>query len=104
MGLLRRIRTGQLGVDRALEPIFDAVDELQRDGSAVIAGVVMSSGGTVRIPHRLGRRSIGCVPIRVVGATAAGVLVDAGGVDPAKDLNLTAVGYGATITVDLLVF
>jgi hypothetical protein len=94
--------------ERARRSHASAIGELQASplaGAKVIAGVELSDATTRVIAHKLGRapRWVGVSVVR--GASSAGVITETRGspYDASQVLALTASGYGATITVDLLV-
>lgn len=74
----------------------------------VVRGVVLLSGIETEVPHGLGRIPDWVCPGAPMGAAAAGVIALFGDVhgngtpiDRTKVIVLQAVGFGATITVDV---
>ena len=87
--------------------VLNEVLDLPAAAMRVIAGVVLPDATDVAVAHRLGRppRWHAASSARPgTGLTGGAVLeVRAAGVDPATHLVLRAVGFGATITVDVAV-
>jgi len=88
----------------------DAIAELQKlpmASAKVISGVELASGVDTLVPHGLGRAPIMHWPssVRAAGGVpSAGVIEEyRDGVDRTRYIKLRASGYGATITVDLVV-
>ncbi len=85
----------------------DAIGELQRAplaGAKVVSGVRLENGKATTVAHGLGRapKWVGISAVR--GASSAGFINETrGGVDAARVLVLTASGFGATITIDVMV-
>jgi hypothetical protein len=71
----------------------------------VIASVTLADGVATAVPHGLGRVASFVSASVPRNAAGAGYIVEVrdGSVDRTKYLNLKASGYGATITVDLVV-
>jgi hypothetical protein len=72
----------------------------------VVAGVELADGVVTPIAHKLGRAPAWMGISLVRGAASTGRIDDTsreGGNDRSKFAVLTATGWGATITVDLLV-
>ncbi len=76
----------------------------------VIGPVQLPDGSGVQIPHGLGRKPLTFFLSPPDGATAAGVVQDYGSITPAgapndqtRYISLRAVGFGATITVMVMV-
>lgn len=94
----------------AIEPIRQAVNQLMDlplNQARVLSGVDLDDAEETQIPHSLGRKPIGVIPFNIRGADAD----ESGGRidlipqrDETKSVVLMAIGHGATITVDLLVF
>lgn len=103
---VNKLRTGHASTDRALDVVYESIGRLEAvaDRSELVTDLTFTVGATVLVPHRLGRMASGYYVVRCVGATAAGILVDAGGVDRRQALNLRGVGYGTTVTLDIVVF
>lgn len=77
----------------------------------VIRDVSLPNGAEVEIPHKLGRRFQSYSLSATRGAAASGRIGEVRGahtsglpIDPAKALCLQAVGYGATVLVDVTVW
>lgn len=91
----------------------EAIGELQglpAAGMKVIAGVELPDSTDVPVNHKLGKAPTWLRESAVRGAATAGVVVDlgsrntaGGSVDRSQTVVLRATGYGATITVDVLV-
>ena len=83
----------------------DAIEEIQLLpilGARVIADVELADNVPKVLAHRLGRTPQSAWPSAVRNEIAAGVIrLDA---KDDKTITVTAGGYGATITVDFLVF
>jgi hypothetical protein len=94
----------------AIEPIRLAVNQLidmPLNQARVLSGVDLDDGVETSIPHSLNRKPLGVIPFNVRGADAA----ESGGRidlipqrDETRSVTLMAIGHGATVTVDLLVF
>lgn len=93
--------------ERVRESHADAIRELRTLPSAqlrVIEGKTLTDGAATPIAHGLGRPPLWVGVSVVRGATATGRIVESRtGVDRAKVVELTATGWGATITIDLAV-
>lgn len=98
--------------DTVLETIrrnfAEAITELQKlpfAGARIISGVVLADGVETPIAHQLGRLPLFVVASIPRGALSAGRIdeIRNGTVDRSKLLKLKASGYGAVITVDLVV-
>lgn len=69
----------------------------------VIKNIPLPDSTRVPVPHRLGRAPSWIGPSAIRGAAAAGVIGEfRDGVDRTKLVEIAASGYGATITIDLL--
>lgn len=94
-------------VERAIRNLRDAVREQQRSvfsAAIVIPDVVLEDGVATLVSHGLLRRPRAVIPSIVRGATSAGYIVESrDGVNRTQQIKLIASGYGATITVDLVV-
>lgn len=82
----------------------DRITELQRVpiiGAVLLKGITLADSIVTQVPHKLGQTPswVGVSVVR--GATTTGQIVQSAITD--KAVTLTAAGYGATITVDLLV-
>lgn len=86
-----------------------AIKELQgrpAAGLRVVRGIPLVDGADTRVPHGLGRPPLWVKESAVRGAVATGRVVDRTAQtaeDPSKFVVLQATGWGATITVDVLV-
>lgn len=103
---LQAIKLGDEKADRVLRNHEQAIRELQLDSRPrVIADVSLPSGVTVPVPHGLGRPASFVQVSCVRGASATGRVdeVRDGSHDRSKYVALKASGYGATVTVDVLV-
>jgi hypothetical protein len=95
--------------ERANRNHRERIDELQAlplVGARVVPGVELADGITTQVAHKLGRAPAWIGVSAVRGASTTGRIDDTsrtGGNDRAKFAVLTATGWGATITVDLLV-
>lgn len=93
--------------ERVRQSTHDAIREIQSApgvGMLVVSGVFLASGVRTPVPHSLGRAPswIGASCVR--GALAAGSVAElVDGVDRSQRVDLTAVGFGADVTIDLLV-
>lgn len=92
--------------ERVRANFASAIAEIQRlriVGARVIENVELADATETLIPHTLGRRcAVFFSPVR--GASTTGRIDELReGVDRTKYLKLKATGYGATVTVDLVV-
>lgn len=111
---LARITTGNQTVDRALDPIRHALNDLAGNASVVagrlIGDTTLTNGAVNKLAHRLGHRLNGWIVVDLRGATATGRIVrvlSSGGAtaDDASDIWLDVQGMGAsTVTARLWVF
>lgn len=95
-------------VDRAIRNLREAVRDLQLAPLAsalVIPDVTLEDGAPKVISHGLARRPRAVLVSAVRGSpTAAGRIVEArDGINRMRSIKLTATGYGASITVDVVV-
>ncbi len=96
-----KIYTGTPLVDKALDHIHDAFNDLLTDPSISInhLPVTLPNATVIKLKHGLGRPYIQCLTGSISGAVSAGYIND---VTPAdnkpKEVWLEATGYGATIT------
>ena len=86
----------------------EAIAEIQQAplvGAVVLPGIELEDGVETPVAHRLGRAPRFVSPSIVRGASSAGFIAEirAGGYNRAQHLVLKASGWGATITLDLLV-
>jgi hypothetical protein len=121
-----RLRPGRLAVvvkllkkliatvlpDRTLELVrrnhAECIAELQQlpiVGSAIVAGIPLVDGVATNVPHKLGRAPIYVRESCVRGAVTTGRIeeVRSGSSDRDQVVVLKATGWGATVTVDVLV-
>jgi len=93
--------------DRVRRSHAEAIREIQARpalGMIVIPNVVLADNVRTTIAHGLGRAPSWIGPSVISGAATAGVIVEfVDGVDRTKVIDIAAVFYGATITIDLLV-
>lgn len=108
--------TADPAADRVAAATAQSIHELQllpAAGIRVVSDVELADATNVYVAHKLGRRP-GCVIVSAVrGALSAGVIRDvsdgkltgvfAGPVDRDRYVVLRADGYGAPISVDLMV-
>ena len=97
-------------VERAFQDHKATIDKLaDRPGvnMAILSDVVLYDGIETPVPHKLGKAPSAVSITAVRGQLTAGVVEDVrtltGTYDRAKFVTLKASGYGATITVDVLV-
>lgn len=96
--------------ERAIEPLRQTVNQLIESPALnmrVIPNVDLDDGVETEVVHGLGRKPIGVIPFNVRGADTA----ETGGRidyipsrDESRSVTLYAIGHGATVQVDLLVF
>lgn len=105
--LLESTKLADPDVERAVRNLRDAVRDLQRGtfaGALVIPDVALEDGVAKLVSHGLLRRPRAVIVSVPRGAASAGYIVESrDGVNRTQQLKLTASGYGATITVDLVV-
>lgn len=94
-------------VERVRRSHHAAIQELQRlplVRAVTIADVTLADGVVTPIAHRFGRRVM-AFPSGIRGAVSSGRIVESrdGNYDRSQFLVLTASGWGAVITIDLLV-
>ena len=103
--ILERLDNPQLA--RVVENIQRRIDELQRQPAvkARIIEVTLVNATATPIAHGLGRAPVMVIPSAPRGATSAGRIdeVRSDSTDRTKTVVLKATGYGATITLDLMV-
>lgn len=83
----------------------DALLELQRVAISRdnIVTVTLREGQETKVPHRLGRSPTMVIYSPIRGAVATGRIDDVRREDRSKALTLTAIGWGADITLEVLV-
>lgn len=99
-----QVPTNDKLVDRALDAIFKSLDALlvALGLFTVVTGVELANGVTVTVTHNLGRAPrMRPFISALTGATASGRVNLIASTD--KHVQLQANGYGATVTVDVLV-
>ena len=86
------------------------IQALPAAGLKVIRNVVLPDGVGVRVPHGLGRKPIAAWPSFIRNAASAGVIADFEASSPSgarneqsETISLVALGFGADITVDIVV-
>ncbi len=93
--------------ERVRQSTSDAIREIQAApgvGLIVVGPVTLPSGVRTSVSHSLGRAPSWVGVSCVRGAVAAGSVTESiDGVDRTSRVELTAVGFGVTVTVDLLV-
>lgn len=110
------ISTGHVVTDRMLSSHAQAIETIQRSPAQqlrVIGNVVLADTANVYVPHGLGQQPIFVKASAPRGALGAGIVRDVTDgavpglfntpVDRSRYVVLRADGYGATITVDILV-
>lgn len=101
-------RLADSDADRVRRAHHDAIVTLQQMPSAslqVIANVTLTDGTATPVSHGLGRAPAWVAPSCPRNATSAGYIVEVrdGSTDRTKQVLLKASGFGATITVDVVV-
>lgn len=96
--------------DRTATDTQRAIDELQRAplaGAIVIRDVSLADATATPVPHGLGREPVFVGISAVRGPSTSGRIEEVRSTSTVRDrkkyVTLTANGYGATVTVDLLV-
>lgn len=99
--------------DQVRRSIADAIREIQdlpASSLRVIKNVQLPASTAVQVAHSLGRRPLAFWATPPRGAATAGVIQDFGTLTPngapndtSQTLCLVALGFGATITVDIVV-
>jgi hypothetical protein len=101
--------TGQLAdavLERVRRNLVDAVAELQkRPEPRVLANITLQDGIATPVPHGLSRAAAWVRESCVRGASSTGRVEEVrdGTYDRTKYVTLKATGYGATVTVDVVV-
>ena len=95
-------------IDRALtdhKATIDKIAEQPGVGLAVLSDVELLDGIETPVPHKLGKAPSAVTVTAVRGALLVGSVSDVrtGTYDRAQYVTLKASGYGATITVDVVV-
>lgn len=91
-------------VRRNHETCIRELQQMPGAGVAVIASIELADGVPRRVAHGLGRAPAWVGPSAIRGAVTSGHVGEdrSSGVDRTKAVLLVANGFGATITVDLL--
>ena len=95
-------------VERALQDHRATIDKVAAQpgvGMVVLGAVELADGVETPVPHKLGKAPGAVWHSAVRGSVTAGCIEDVrtGGYDRAKFVTLKASGYGATVTVDVIV-
>lgn len=99
-----RIHLDDSKTDQAMEDHRRVLQDMLRTLPVVIRDVELANGTRTVVKHGLGRKytSVFVSPVR--GATATGRVVDDESTSTDREIWLTATGFGAAVTVDLLVY
>lgn len=99
-------RTTPDELERIRRNMSDAIRELQLGvlPRAIIKGIELPNGAPITITHKLGRSPIVFVSPPRNAVTTGGSIIEVGGQPREQFVVLQADGWGATITVDLVVF
>ena len=102
------IRLADQDPDRVIRDLQQKIRELQAlplTSARVIQVVTLADSALTPVRHGLGRIPIWVRESTVRGATSSGRIVETrdGTLDRTQFVALTATGWGATITIDLLV-
>lgn len=96
--------------DRARRELTEAVRELQQSpiaGAIVLSNISLADATATTVPHGLGRVPVFVGISAVRGPSTSGRIEEvrstSGVNDRKKFVTLTANGYGATVTVDVLI-
>jgi len=91
--------------DRVRRSHAEALTELQRLQPTIISGVELVDGKATTVSHGRGRAPRIVVVSAVRGAVTAGYINETrpSGVDRSRSVVLQADGFGATVTVDVMV-
>jgi hypothetical protein len=109
------LRLADANAEAVRRNVDQRIGELQRLPTAfliVVGDFVVPNGGSVLVPHRLGRKPLLVVlsPPRsekgAPGLVAGGILIDLTGsdVDRTQAIRIFAAGYGVDVTVTVAVF
>jgi hypothetical protein len=99
------ISTGDVGLDRVMQPLHRQVQALadEPDASkATFRGIDLADGVDRRIPHGLEQKPVGWRVVDLYGAVTPGVIQRISW--SSTELVLRASGYGATVVVNLEVY
>ena len=99
------LKLGDDDAERVRRSHSEAIKEGQRSLPRVIANVTLANGAATTVAHGAGKPPRAIIPSAIRGAVSAGFIVETrpSGVDRSKTVVLQASGYGATITIDLVV-
>lgn len=107
MKKLAAVKLADTTAEQVRRDHHDAIVELQQQplvGGLVVADVVLADGVATRVPHKLGRAPIFVKDSCPRGAASNGRVDEIrDGTDRAKAIVLKASGWGASITVDVVV-
>jgi hypothetical protein len=83
----------------------EAIKDLQRSLPRVIPNIALVDGKATTVAHGLGRAPRAVIQSIARGSVSAGFITETrpSGTDRSKTIVLQASGYGATITVDVVV-
>lgn len=90
--------------DRSLEDLRRVVTDLRKALPRLIESVELANGTRTVIKHGQGRKYVAVFPSAVRGASSTGRIVEEEPTDRTREIWLTATGWGAVITVDLMVW
>lgn len=104
--LAKRYPLKDSDVDRAVSEVARAHDDVARDPvlSRRVITVTLPNATTVKTQHKLGRKYEHYTLSAPRGASATGRIVDVEPTDGSDDIWLQANGYGATVTVRMMVW
>jgi hypothetical protein len=103
---LLAVRLSDALLEQVRRNFAEAIAELQqRPDPRVLANITLQDGIATPVPHKLGRAAAWVAPSAVRGASTSGRVEEVrdGTYDRTKFVTLKATGYGATITVDVVV-
>ena len=101
------IRLDDSNAEQVRRSHADAIRELQRPANRIVRGVSLANGVATPVAHGLGRAPSMVTTSAPRGAVTAGLVGDLGStftggtIDRAQIIMLKAIGFGATITVDV---
>lgn len=115
MKSIPRISTGQAQIDRAIEPIREAMNQIAQNPffqGAMLDNITLDDAVLTRIPHGLGRTYRGYEVVRLraeSGTLTSGLIqeiLEDGGVtcDRSKEVWLKATNYTNSIIISLRIF
>lgn len=106
MRQLQDIKLADVDAERVRRDHADAIKEQQALWPVIVKNVVLVDSVATHVPNPLGRvpRAVTTSIVRGAIATAGRISETTDGVDRTRTLVITATGWGATITVDLLVW